>query len=292
MLIALALFALAFSAAGYAWLGSRDGWRVPAGGAAAFVASLPHEQANAWLALARIYSAQGRLAEAVPAWRRVIELRPGDAQSHADAADAIASASGAQALDGEPEQLLHKALALDPDNLKALVLAGRAAIDRGDAQTAARHWQRALLQVESNSAFARELKQALAVVGVAAAPHAAASAPAAGATVHGQVALSASLAGSVSPDDTVFVFARAEGGKAPLAVLRKKASDLPFAFTLDDSMAMSPALRLSSAERVVVGARISRSGSALPQAGDLQTLSSPVAIGTRGVRLEIADVVR
>ncbi len=64
--------------------------------------------------------------------------------------------------------------------------------------------------------------------------------------------------------------------------------DLPYAFQVDDSQSMSPAARLSGASRVVVGARVSKSGQAAPQAGDLEALSAPVALGTRGLVLAIA----
>jgi cytochrome c-type biogenesis protein CcmH len=78
----------------------------------------------------------------------------------------------------------------------------------------------------------------------------------------------------------------------PLAILRKQVKDLPVRFTLDDSLAMSPAMRLSSVPRVVVGARISRTGNAMPQPGDLEGLSEPVAVGSSGLTIEISRVVR
>lgn len=77
----------------------------------------------------------------------------------------------------------------------------------------------------------------------------------------------------------------------PLAILRKQVKDLPLTFTLDDSMAMSPAARLSLTQRVVVGARISKRGDATAQPGDLQGLSSPVSPGAGGLKIEIAEVV-
>jgi cytochrome c-type biogenesis protein CcmH len=120
---------------------------------------------------------------------------------------------------------------------------------------------------------------------------AAAVAPAASA-VQGRVTLAAGLRARVSPDDTLYVFARpAEGARMPLAILRKQVKDLPLDFTLDDSLAMSPAARLSGTPRVVVGARISKSGNAMPQPGDLQGLSAPVPVGSRGISLEISDVL-
>ena len=63
----------------------------------------------------------------------------------------------------------------------------------------------------------------------------------------------------------------------PLAIARLAASAAPVQVKLDDSMAMTPALRLSTQPRVVVGARVSRSGDATPQAGDLEGQSAPVA---------------
>jgi cytochrome c-type biogenesis protein CcmH len=77
----------------------------------------------------------------------------------------------------------------------------------------------------------------------------------------------------------------------PLAILRKQVRDLPFEFTLDDSLAMSPAARLSSTARVVVGARISKSGNAMAQAGDLQGSVGPVDLGASGLQVEIGEVV-
>ena len=75
----------------------------------------------------------------------------------------------------------------------------------------------------------------------------------------------------------------------PLAILRKQVKDLPFRFKLDDSLSMSPAARLSGAGRVIIGARISKSGQAAPQPGDLQGLSPVVAVGSQGVTVEIAS---
>ncbi|MEY8879462.1 MAG: c-type cytochrome biogenesis protein CcmI, partial [Leptothrix sp. (in: b-proteobacteria)] len=117
-------------------------------------------------------------------------------------------------------------------------------------------------------------------------------AAAGGAQVSGTVTLSKAFAGKSDPNDTVFVFARAaEGPRMPLAILRKQVKDLPITFTLDDSMAMAPQMKLSSFPKVVVGARISKSGNAMPQSGDLQGVSEPVAAGAKGLKIEIGQAV-
>jgi len=113
---------------------------------------------------------------------------------------------------------------------------------------------------------------------------AAATAPAApaaqatGAAIQVSVALSPELAAQAAPEDTVFIFARAESGpRMPLAIVRKQVRDLPVTVTLDDSLAMSPVMVISKFEQVTVGARISKSGNAMPQSGDLQGTVTPVA---------------
>jgi cytochrome c-type biogenesis protein CcmH len=78
----------------------------------------------------------------------------------------------------------------------------------------------------------------------------------------------------------------------PLAVMRKRVRDLPASFALDDSMAMAPGAKLSAYPRVVISARISKSGTANPQPGDLQGASSAVANDASGVRVVIDSEVR
>ena len=105
------------------------------------------------------------------------------------------------------------------------------------------------------------------------------------------MSLAPALAAQVAPGDTVFIYARAtEGPRMPLAILRKSAADLPITFTLDDSLAMSPQMSLSKYPRVVLGARVSRSGNAMSQAGDLQGQLSDVATGSSGLELVIDSV--
>ena len=140
----------------------------------------------------------------------------------------------------------------------------------------------------------RVLGRAYAVLGrhpeAARAYERAAKAPDAAASgrVAGRVSLAQGLAARAAPTHTVFIFARADGGPPmPLAVLRKQVRDLPLEFTLDDSMAMAPSLKLSYFAEVVIGARVSRSGGAAPQSGDLQGVSKPVKVGATGVAVVI-----
>jgi cytochrome c-type biogenesis protein CcmH len=340
LVLGLAGFVVVFAAAGYAWLGNFKAWSVEPGepGAPAqaadagahstesanidaMVARLVEklkekpDDAEGWTMLGRTYTAQSKLVEAVGAYKKAMDLKPKDAQVMADYADALA-VSNNRSLDGEPTRLVLAAVKLDPNNVKALALAGTIAFNQGDFKQAASHWENAVRNADPASEFTKQLANALnearqraglpavdALAGLApppAAPAATAS-PAPGPTpaaqtgeavVSGRISIKAGLQG-VSPDDVVFIFARApSGSKMPLALLRKKVSDLPLDFKLDDSLAMSPAANLSSVSQVVVGARVSKTGQAMPAPGDWQGLSAPIAVGTRNLKLEIAEPVR
>jgi len=240
------------------------------------------DDTDGWKLLGRSYAVLGRFPEAADAYGRAAMLAPRDAQLLVDFADALGMARG-QTLQGEPEKLVRRALEIDPKNLKALALAGTAAFERKDFQKAADTWKRMLDLVPPDSEDARAIQanvdEALAMKGSRA--------------LRGEVRLSEKLKGSVSPDDVVFVFARAtEGPPMPLAVLRKRVRDLPLAFVLDDTMAMAPQAKLSNFPRVVISARVSKSGQAAPQPGDLQGASAAVANDAKGVRVVIDAVVR
>jgi cytochrome c-type biogenesis protein CcmH len=277
------------------------------------------DDAEGWTMLARSYTLLGRFAEALPAYRRASELQPRNAGLLADHADASAASQGTLA-NPETVQLLERALAIDPQQPKALALAGTLAYERGDFAAAVAHWQKIADALPPGSEMAQQMQAGIAearqrAAGAAASapaatgPHTtpAASAPAtaparataaapapgaASAAISGTVTLAPALAGNAAPNDTVFVFARAsEGARMPLAIVRARVADLPLAFTLDDSSAMSPAARLSGATRVVVAARISRSGNATPQPGDFIGESAPVTPGTRDLSIRIDQVV-
>jgi cytochrome c-type biogenesis protein CcmH len=252
-----------------------------------------------WRILARSYAVLGRFKESVEAYANAAARIPNDAQLLADYADALGMAQG-RTLEGEPEKLIARALAIDPANTKALALAGTAAFNRKDYARAIEYWQRMLAvlppDAETVQAVRSNIAEARALAGgaLAASPAAPAPVPAvAGGRVSGVVKLAPGLAGKIAPTDTVFVFARAaEGPRMPLAILRRQARDLPIEFALDDSMAMTPAMKLSSFPRVVIGARVSKSANATPQPGDLQGLSAPIQVGANGVSVVIDSEVR
>ena len=256
------------------------------------------DDAEGWVMLARSHVALGQHAKAVTAFREATRLVPNDSALLADFADALAM-SQERGLQGEPMQLVERALKLDAKNVKALSLAGTNAFDSKDYARAVSYWEQAVALEPPGSAFSQQLNSGIAEArqlgGMSAGTLLAAdAAPVAtsGASVSGTVSLPAALASRVSPNDTVFIFARAvEGSRMPLAILRKQVKDLPLHFVLDDSQAMSPEMKLSSVQNVVVGARISRSGNAMPQPGDLQGLTAPVSVGSSSVRIDIDQEV-
>lgn len=265
------------------------------------------DNANGWVTLARTYYVLRRFPEAVQAYEQLVKLVPDDANVLADYADALAMARGRK-IAGEPLALVKKALALDPNQWKALAMAGTEAFDRKDYKTAVEYWERLRSAVPAESEIAKSITASIAEArelggikpaAVAAAPKAAApaakspatAAPAAG-SVAGSVDLAPALKAKALPDDVVYIFARpAEGPRMPLAIVKVQVKDLPASFVLDDAMAMSPNFKLSGFAEVVVGARVSKSGTANPRSGDLEGLSKPVKVGARGVSVTIDNVV-
>jgi cytochrome c-type biogenesis protein CcmH len=130
-------------------------------------------------------------------------------------------------------------------------------------------------------------------MGKTASAPAAATPPGGGARIPVHVSLAPELRARTAPDDSVFVFARAaEGPPMPLAVVRRQVRDLPLDVTLDDSMAMMAGRKISSFDRIVIGARVSKSGKPTPSPGDLQGLSAPLPSTTTAPQsIEIHDIV-
>ena len=275
--------------------------------------------AQGWVVLAHTYYAMKQFPDAVKAYERAAELMPDNADLLADYADALGATQ--QSLLGKPLELVNRALAADPNQWKALALAGTIAFDRKDFKQAVAYWERLQTVIPPESDMGRSIESSIAeakelggikttataapaappaaptttppraaVVATAPAP-APAAAPAAlvpGTTIAGTVSLSPALAAKASPDDLVFIFARpAQGPKMPLAVMRKKVRDLPATFSLDDSMAMAPEMKISNFAEIVIGARVAKSGNAAPQSGDLEGFSKPVKLGASGVAVLI-----
>lgn len=310
--VLLPLFAAGF----YARLGSRDALLPPQAASApevtvaqveAMVEQLAKvmetkagqpDELQGWVMLARSYAALQRFPEAARAYERATTLAPTNAQLLADRADVMAMLPG-QSADGEPARLVARALELEPDNLKALALAGGAAFEKQDFATAVRHWARARELVPADSEFARNLDRSLAEArtalaaagGAAKPPPGPAAAAAAPAAVNGTLSLAPALKDKVAPTDTVFIVARAaEGPRMPLAIVRRSAADLPIRFTLDDSAAMTPEFRLSKFPQVIVSARVSKSGEATPRPGDLLGQAGPLAPDGKPVEIVIDRV--
>jgi len=259
------------------------------------------DDAEGWAMLARSYSVLGRHPEALQAYEKAVGLRKDDPMLLADYADSLAVKNNGK-LDGEPIKQVERALKLDPRNLKALSLAGTHAFNRKDYKAAVKYWELVVQTGPADNSFVQQVEPGLAearqLAGLPAVENSGAlrvTQPVGGqaTSVSGTVTLSPALRKLTQPDDTVFVFARAaQGGRMPLAILRKQVKDLPFEFTLDDSMAMSPANALSGAPRVIVGARVSKSGNAMPQPGDLTGQTEDVALGASAIKLDIKDVVK
>jgi cytochrome c-type biogenesis protein CcmH len=250
------------------------------------------QDAAGWAMLAHTYEMQGRFDRAVDAYRKLLELRPQDAQAHSDAADAMGVLQHGS-LQGEPARLIARALVLDPSNLKALVLGGKEAFERRSYAEAIALWQRAL-PVTTDPAVRRPVQtsiaEARALMGSPASASAASAADAAP-FIAGRVEVSAALRGRIEPDDAVFIYARpVSGSRMPVALLRKRGRDLPLDFALDDTLAMVPQALLSQQTQVMLGVHVSHRGDAIPTAGDLEGELGPVRVGAKGLVLRIDHV--
>ncbi|MFQ5935274.1 MAG: c-type cytochrome biogenesis protein CcmI, partial [Acidiferrobacterales bacterium] len=235
---------------------------------------------DGWMMLGRTYVVLDRYGEAVAAYAKAHEIAGDDPAVLVDYAEALALANGNR-VSARAEQMAERALTLDTNNEKALWLIGLAAAQRGDAQRAVEHWQRlhALLpegsqEAQTMATFIARAKGEAPTVSTESPPSSSGStttATAAPARLQVHVALDPALAAQAKPDDTVFIFAQAaQGPRMPLAIVRSQVRGLPTTVTLDDSKAMMPAMKLSNFDEVVVGARVSKSGQATPQSGDLE----------------------
>lgn len=268
------------------------------------------DDGEGWVMLARSYNALGRFGEAAAAYARAEAKFPQDSQFLADYADSLAMAQG-QTLQGKPEALIRRALQADPNNLKALALAGTAEFERNNFAEAIDYWGRMLPLLPPDSEMGNSVRASIkeardkqggmpksSTLIAQDKPQDTPKSSTAGAaakakSVSGTVKLAPALAARAAPEDTVFVLARpAQGARMPLAAVRVKVKDLPLAFSFDDSMAMNPSAKISDFAEVVVAARVSKSGNVVPQRGDLEGVSKSLPPGTSGIVVQIANEIQ
>lgn len=253
--------------------------------------------AAAWLALAQMARMERRFPDAKTAYEQVIALRKMNADGWADYADVLAALSGK--LSGEPAAALAKALALDAKHTKALWLQASLALEERRYEDALAHWKQLRGVIADASPDARivdaNIEEAELLAGGAApmAKTVVGLPPNTPAVIRGSVEIDPSLRARITQDMTLFIYAKTiDKAGPPLAVLRMRPSGWPLKFQLDDSLAMLPGRQLSGFDKVIVEARLSKSGQAMPQPGDLQALSD--VVGTRDARvltLRIAKII-
>jgi len=259
---------------------------------------------EAWEALATANAMMARWPEALLAYQRTYELLPKKPSVMSGYAEAIAMTSNL-VLAGRPIELVTLALQTDPNNKKALELAGIHAYQNQNFAQAVQFLDRLQPQLSPGTPYAQEIlgmrneAQRLAQLGGGAQADGAASpsAPdgqttgAPRASVAGKVDVAAALKSRVGNQDTIYLIARAGESGPPLAAARVTMDRFPLAFSLDDSMAMNPANKLSGHKEVVLVARISASGNPIAQPGDLEGRITGVAVGAKDVKLVIDRVL-
>jgi len=262
-------------------------------------------QLQGWVMLGRVRRAMGQFEAAGQAYAKALALSSDDDVA-IERAEVLAQAKQGS-FEGEPWKIIEAVLRANPDQLSALLLAGSAAYSEGRYEHALKHWQRARTLMAADPPDLPPLEEALAQVrgklGLAAsaapassqvpqAPATTASPSASASRITGVVQLAASVKAKVAPTDTVFIYATpADGTRMPLAIVRTTVAALPYAFTLDDSSAMTQA-NLSSVAQVTLRARISKTGEARAQPGDLGVVLTPVKTGAQGVQLTIEGEMR
>ena len=253
------------------------------------------KNAEAWVMLGRIQRALARYEQADAALQKALALERND-DVMIERAEVLAQKNNGS-FKGEAWAIINSVLKADPQNGNALLLAGSAAYSEGRFKEALVYWEkvRGLLPATSpdGPALAEAIDKARERLGLPPlSPAVAGNAPAsAGAMakpesdgterLSGRVVLGPELEAQVSPKDTVFIYANAaEGPRMPLAIIRTTVDKLPYDFVLDDSLAMNPQMKLSQVKSVMVRARISKTGNAMPQAGDFGASVGPVTPGS------------
>ncbi len=266
-----------------------------------------------WVMLGRTYRTLEKFDASVQAYDRALKLSADD-DLKLERVEVLAMKSQGN-FEGEPWNVIRDILQRDPQNYGALLMAGSASYSHEKFADALKYWQQARKPLAADNPDVPGLDEAIASVqqklgmpvqvakgpsaqmNAAQMPVAAPSANTSGAastglTVSGQVAIAEALKGKVKPSDVVFIYATpANGERMPLAIFKTTVAQLPLAFTLDDSTAMTPDRKLSGAGEVLVKVRVSKSGNAMPQSGDLAGTLGPVKVGAKGLKLEIKDQI-
>ncbi len=237
---------------------------------------------DGWVLLGRSLVMLERWSEAADAFSRARQLGGDTIDILLEEAQALAMTQGGT-LVGAPLERVELARKLDPNNMDVIWFVGVAAMQQGDAASAAATWERLMTLLPPNiperATVLEALNEARARIGQPPLVDEAAAAPVTSPPVasngEGQVTLHVSLdpalAGQLDPQAELFVSARLpEGPKMPLAVVRLTAAQLPMTVVLDDSKGMMPGRGISTAQAVVVTARITRSGNPIAQSGDLE----------------------
>ncbi|BDX22005.1 hypothetical protein TUM22923_13260 [Polynucleobacter sp. TUM22923] len=261
-----------------------------------FATKLEKEPDNlkGWAMLARSYRVLGRNQDAVNAYARAGSYVDSDPQLLADYADALASNTNGS-FAGKPTQLINKALALDPNNLLALWLSGTAAFNAQNYSGAIQSWEKLAKQLPPNSDEARGIAESIAEarlkgkLPLAPTPN---SVPmTSGKGISGTISIAPEVKSQLKSGDVLMVIARKPGERMPVAVLRAPLTTFPMSYLLDDTLSMSPNTLISGLSEVVVEVRISKTGMAMPEAGDLISMAKTVKVGSSNVQL-LVDRVR
>jgi cytochrome c-type biogenesis protein CcmH len=236
---------------------------------------------NVWRALFPLYRDSGRSDEAIDSLERLIELEGREPALLAQLAQIRFFAAGRE-MTGEVQALVDETLAVDPREPNVLGILGITAFDSGDYAQAVEHWRRAIAGMnnpDSADALREGIRVAQQRMGVT--PENAEVLAAEGPGIRVRVSLDPDLASRVDDDTRVFVVARDVAGELPpLAVAQLRVGDLPASVVLDDSRSMSPQATLSQVNEARLIVRVSPSGQASPQPGDLFGSMEDVAVGS------------
>ena len=240
-----------------------------------------------WLLLAQTSAMLRQPADARDAFDQVLRLDPNNAEAMVGWAENDSMTRDDHRIEGRALELLQRAVQMHPDSQRGLWLLGISQFQAGEYNHAAETWRLLQPQLEPGSTVAKAVAEQIAMADARAgnAPATASSTAAvapAGAALQVQVELAPELKDKVVAGDVLFVYARAESGPPmPLAVARLDPGQLPVTVTLTDAMAMMPQMKLSSAARVFVGARISHSGQPVAEAGDLEGDAGVVPVDSK-----------